>query len=205
MFKRNILKIREKISKVNILKREKSIYSKINTRYKDKIKRVFLPELPSKEKIEALTSKGSLVIFFNKNRESLQGVSKNVSFQAYFFKKELNFAKANILSDKINSISNLYEIKLFNSFLVNFSKKNKISKITMNTWLFEELKNFDKYLGGYKPVSEKQVINYQNKLKENNVKKALSFDFEKQKLKVMTNDGKINYLNIELPTYFLKV
>ncbi len=122
MIKKSVNLIKNKLLKANIFKKKVNVYSKLNKRYKEKVKLAYFSEMPSKKKITGLLLENKLVVFLNSNKESIIGNSKYMSFQAFIFKKEINFTKIQFNGNLKNSLRNIFEIKLFNDFLVNFSK-----------------------------------------------------------------------------------
>ncbi len=205
MIRKNFLKIKEKVRSVNHFRKKESIYSRLDERYKS-LKIEYLPEIPSKLELKRYIEKNKFVVFLgNKTRDSIVGKLKYVSFLSFIEKDGIHFLSSSFNPEHKNSLRNLYDIKKYTEFLVKFSRKNGIKKIKTESWLFEELKGFDKYIGGFKPVNLTELTSYKQKLKENNVKKVLSYDFNNNVLVCFTKEGKEIEIITKLPSYVLKV
>jgi len=209
MIKKSISKVRSSIKKINPFKREKSVYEKLNERYKD-VKYEYFPEKPSLKELNEAINKDKIVTFLtDKKRTTIVGESKYVSFLSYIERDGIHFSKTIFKNDNKNSLRNLYDIKKYADFLIKFSKTNKFKKIKLETWFFEEFKGFSKYIGGFKlektPANLNRINKYREILSKNNVKKVVSYDFERNQLKCFTKEGKEISLKLELPSYVLKV
>ncbi|MDD4049754.1 MAG: hypothetical protein PHX47_01975 [Candidatus ainarchaeum sp.] len=209
MLKKSISKVRSSIKKINPFKREKSVYEKLNERYRD-VRYEYFPEKPSFKELNDAINKDKIVTFLtDKKRTTIVGESKYISFLSYIERDGIHFSRGTFKTKGKNSFRNLYDIKKYADFLVRFSKKNRIKEIRTETWLFEEFKGFAKYIGGFKlektPANLNRINKYREALLKNNVKKVVSFNFERNQLKCFTKEGKEISLKLELPSYVLKV
>jgi hypothetical protein len=181
---------------------KRNIFKYLEERYKDKIKLVFLINADSK-KISELLKENNIVVY--KKDKTIFGRSKNCRFQAKLVNNFIYLAEIENISKNKNSLRNLYEIKKFNDFLINYSRKEGYPEIRIDTWIFEQFSGFSKYLGGFKIDNINEMRLYRRKLKLNNVDKVLSYDFKFNRLECLTNNGDVIYLETFLPLYVLKV
>ncbi len=190
------------ITKIGRIIKKRNHFEYLDKKYDGKVNLFFLREMDNL-KIQKLIKEDNIVAY--KNEKEIIGVSKNIEFNAITTGNLIIFRKIENISLTKNSLRNIYEIKKFNSFLIDFAKKNGYKEIIINTWLFEQFPGFNKYLGGYVVDNINVLKQYKKILQIKNIKKVLSFDFNKAKLKCLTNNGEIIYILNTMPAYTLRV
>jgi hypothetical protein len=196
-----------KIEKKNKVVNRQDVYKKITQRYKEKIKIEFLSRIPREKEIASKINQNKFIVYVDKSKgpKFIIGKSKYCDFVANLTGNQIYFSKTKSNLGSKNSFRNLYDIKLFNDFLIDYAKKEKISKIIINTWMFEEFKGFSKYLGGYRPVSERTVFNYQKFLSDAGYKKVLGYDFITYHIYGINQENKKIQSIYSLPSYVIVV
>lgn len=197
--KKNVSKTFKRVK--TVFKKE-SPYKYLENRYKDKVKLIFYLKNNPLE-IKRLLDNNNIVVY--KEGKEIFGISKYCKFHATTLSNMIYFGKAENISTTNNSLRNLYEIKRFNDFLINYARKDGFKEITIDTWLFEQFPEFSKYLGGYKAENVNELKLYRYILKKSNVRKIVSYDFNLNRLKCLTNNGSIVFLETFLPGYILKL
>lgn len=198
-------KLKKEKTKKKVVNKQDT-YKRLIDRYKEKIKIEFLNRIPREKEIVSKISQNKFIVYVDKSKgpNYIFGRSKYCSFKASMVGNSIYFLKIKNNPNNKNHFRNLYDIKLFNDFLINYAKKEKMESIKINTWIFEEFKGFSKFLGRYEPNME-HLKEYRQNLLDNKYKKVLGYNFEQNEVYGVDLNNKFISITIKLPEYILKI